>query len=369
MHVVIFQRTPNSTTFGWEQGLELLGHRVTVLTASPRRQFGGRPGAHIEVLENSSWSERITRSSAILKSRIEPFPRGRDIRDLLDRLRPDAAIVKVDKARNLVIGRALSRRRVPWIAWQEKLPPRSRRWALGRLLGARPGVTFTALDSRPGGVSFASAETTMPRISYVPFGWEASPARGHRSGAPLRVLVVASFKNYTAKQQWTVIEAAARAGLLDGSLRFTFSGQGRPSHIGYERVEAAARKHGVEALVDLRCNVPFEEMPDLYRSHDFLILPSVREQFGMAIVEGMSFGLPVIVSDAVGAIGCVVHRENGLVFPVGDVAALAQSLRLLVDDDNLRASLASGAQQFASEYLDAARAAQRIMGLLKEASP
>ena len=367
MHILLVQPTANSTTFGWEQGLEFLGHRVTLLTATDKRQFGGRPGADVVVLRNAQWSEALTRKSEAFHRTVGEVPGRRDIVTTLAEIAPDAAILKVDKARNIAIGRVLTRLEIPWVVWQEQLPPASRRWRVARMLGVGPVRHFTALDGRQGGVARSESETAMPRISYVPFRWDASHEVRHSTASPLRVLVVASFKNHVAKQQWSVIEAAARSGLLDGSVRFTFSGQGRESHVGYQRVQAAAREHGAENLVDLRCNVPFEGMPDLYRSHDLLILPSVREQFGMAIIEAMSFGLPVIVSDAVGAIGCVVHRKNGLVFPVSDMDALARSMRTMVDDDELRASLGRGAREFVAEHLDPERAARRIIGLLEGA--
>jgi glycosyltransferase involved in cell wall biosynthesis len=367
MHVLVVQSTANSTTFGWEQGLERLGHRVTVLTASPRLQFGGRPGAEIVTLTDSRWSAQLAQRSEVFHRALGSFPATRDAESTLTNLKPDAAVVKVDSARNIVIGRVLTRLGVPWVVWQEQLPPLSRRWRVARALGVRPSAAFTALDSRPGGVALRSTEANMPRISYVPYDG-ADRMRGRqaprRSGSPLHILVVASFKNHVAKQQWLVLESAAEAGLLDGSVRFTFVGQGKASHTGYQRVVATAREFGVETLVSLIRNATFAEMSELYASHDVLVLPSVREQFGMAIVEGMAHGLPVVVSDAVGAVGCVAHQRNGLVFPVGKVAALGECLRMLAEDDGLRLRLGQSAREFVEEHLDPENSARSILGLL-----
>jgi glycosyltransferase involved in cell wall biosynthesis len=370
MHVLIVQKTANSTTFGWEQGLERLGHRVTVLTATEKRQFGGRPGAEIVSLPNSGWSERLSERSMFFLQRVAAFPNSNDAEIAVRKLGPDTAIVKVDTARNLVLGRALTRIGIPWVAWQEQLPPLSRRWALSQRLGVRPDAVFTALDSRPGGVALASAETALPRISYVPYDWQAMGANGPRQqppAAPLRVLVVASFKNHHAKSQWSVIEAAASAGLLDGSMRFTFVGQGRTSDTGYQRVTVTAREYGADHLVELVQNVTFQEMHRLYKSHDLLVLPSLREQFGMAIVEAMEHGLPVIVSDTVGAIGCVRHAVNGLVFPVSNVMALGEHLRLLADDQELRLRLGVSARTFVEKHLNPVETARAILKLLSSA--
>jgi glycosyltransferase involved in cell wall biosynthesis len=364
MHVAVVQQTANSTTFGWEQGFELLGHRVTVVTAVEKRQFGGRPGADIRVVPPSNWSRTLSARSSTFHRAVDEIPSYRSAVAALRDLAPDVAIVKVDRARNIVMARALGQLGVPWGLWQEQLPPVSRRWRIAARSGIRPVAFFTVLDSRPGGVSEPRSETPLPRISYVPFVQANRRNVRKRSTGPLRVLVVASFKNHRAKHQWTVLEAASMAGLLDGSVTFTFSGQGRATHEGFLRVQGAARELGVEHLVELRRNVAFVDMADVYASHDVLVLPSVREQFGMAAVEAMAYGLPVIVSDAIGAIGCVRDEETGLTFPVRDIPALSRAMRRLADDSSLRERLSRGAVEFVEANLDARRAAADILRLL-----
>ena len=66
------------------------------------------------------------------------------------------------------------------------------------------------------------------------------------------------------------------------------------------------------------------ELPNYYAIADVLVLPSHRETWGMVVNEAMCFGLPVIVSDQVGAgIDLVRHGYNGFEYPRGDVDALA----------------------------------------------
>ncbi len=372
MHVLLVQPTANSTTFGWEHGLERLGHQVTVLTVSERLQFGGRGGARLHPLPNTAWSRRYARKSPLFHRLIDEVPDRAAVRTVLHDLRPDAALVKTVGVRNMMIATELHRQSVPWLLWQEKLPPLSRRWQVLGRMGVRPAAAFTALDSRPGGVADPEPESPMPRISYGPYlpandlssGISASEQVQNSPRSAIRVLVVASFKNHAAKQQWKVLEAAAKANLLDGSLHFTFSGQGGPNHVGYQRVAALVDQYDVEELVTFLPNTPFAGMPSLYRTHDVLVLPSAREQFGMAVVEAMVYGLPTLVSDAVGAIGCVVPEETGLVHPVGDTVALGQHLRRLVDEPGLRERLGRSASEFAAEHLDEVELARRILGLL-----
>jgi glycosyltransferase involved in cell wall biosynthesis len=61
-----------------------------------------------------------------------------------------------------------------------------------------------------------------------------------------------------------------------------------------------------------------------------LVLPSLwYETFGLVVAEALAKGVPVIVSDRVGAKALVSHGENGLVYPAGDRAALRACLAAL----------------------------------------
>ena len=53
------------------------------------------------------------------------------------------------------------------------------------------------------------------------------------------------------------------------------------------------------------------ELPDILAATDVIVLPSVREQFGQVLVEGMACGLPAIAVDAHGPADIVSHGETG----------------------------------------------------------
>jgi glycosyltransferase involved in cell wall biosynthesis len=99
------------------------------------------------------------------------------------------------------------------------------------------------------------------------------------------------------------------------------------------------------------------ELRNLYAASDVLVLPSVatrtfREPWGLVANEAMNRGLPVIVSDAVGAAagGLVRDARNGLVVPAGDSAALARALRRLAGDAALRKRLGEAAAEDVRPY-------------------
>ena len=74
-----------------------------------------------------------------------------------------------------------------------------------------------------------------------------------------------------------------------------------------------------------------QNIPQFYAVADVLVLPSHQETWGIVINEALSFSLPVIVSDQVGAASDLVHHgQNGYVFPRGDIQALAATIEMLM---------------------------------------
>ncbi len=68
------------------------------------------------------------------------------------------------------------------------------------------------------------------------------------------------------------------------------------------------------------------ELPPLYGMADVVVLPSVREPWGLVINEAMACGTAVIASDQVGCAADLIDDATGRVFPSGDAAALARAL-------------------------------------------
>jgi len=89
--------------------------------------------------------------------------------------------------------------------------------------------------------------------------------------------------------------------------------------------------------------VPRTKMTQLYRDADIFVLPSIEEGFGMAVTEAMAAGLPVVVSDAVGAADILTSMKDGIIFPVNNVEALTDSLQSLIDQPALRLSMGHAA--------------------------
>src|SRR5690606_3151306 len=72
---------------------------------------------------------------------------------------------------------------------------------------------------------------------------------------------------------------------------------------------------------------------------DLLVLPSVEERQGKVLLEAMACGIPVIASNAGGIPSVITHRCNGLLFDPSSVDDLVETVKTLINDDELRFQL------------------------------
>jgi glycosyltransferase involved in cell wall biosynthesis len=75
-----------------------------------------------------------------------------------------------------------------------------------------------------------------------------------------------------------------------------------------------------------------DQLPGLYAAADFFILPSLSEPWGVVVNEAMACGLPLLLSDQVGAAyDLLEERRNGFMIPAGDVAAWRKALVVMME--------------------------------------
>jgi glycosyltransferase involved in cell wall biosynthesis len=99
---------------------------------------------------------------------------------------------------------------------------------------------------------------------------------------------------------------------------------------------------------------------ELCANADVLVLPSYAEGMAMSVLEGLSHGLAVITTP-VGAHSEVIEPEvSGILVPPGDIAALADALVRVIEDESLRNRLARGARARFLDRFDVHRYAARL---------
>lgn len=101
----------------------------------------------------------------------------------------------------------------------------------------------------------------------------------------------------------------------------------------------------------IECGQQADVRPYLAAS-DIFILPSYREGFPNVVLEALAMGLPCIISDVNGATDAIQDGVNGLIIPKRNREALYHAMRLLIEDQDQRESMASLARSIVSERFD-----------------
>ena len=105
-----------------------------------------------------------------------------------------------------------------------------------------------------------------------------------------------------------------------------------------------------EGKVNFTGVVPHSQLPDLLRTMDAMVFPSLGDGFGLAALEGMSCGLPLVCTDKSGVCDCVEDGVNGYVVPAQDERALAERVSELASDRNRLSRMGEASRATAQAY-------------------
>jgi glycosyltransferase involved in cell wall biosynthesis len=108
------------------------------------------------------------------------------------------------------------------------------------------------------------------------------------------------------------------------------------------------------------------DVPDLLALMDLVVMPSLRESFGMVALEAMAMKVPVIASRIGGLEEVVEHERTGLLVPPGDAAALAEAIRTLAEDPEMRRNMGEVGRQRVTEKFSIESTIRRTEALYLE---
>ncbi len=325
--------------------------------------FGGgerQTLALVKALSGSVAQRVVVRRNSLLQQALETERSDARIVPItnssLDVLRHTARtdIVHVHDESSVLAGAARSTLGTPFLATHRMVkPPKgdaATRWCYRRaksIVGVSVAVVETMLHYDNRCVSDVVYDCA-PSLQLPDVGRVADLRRSFRG----KVLIghVGPLDDATEGQRLTI----AVAKLLEDArpeIAFLIIGQGP---------DAAALRAEAKGVSNVWFTDGVPRMADYYALLDILVFPSRTEAPRSAILEGMSLGIPAVVS-AVGGIPEVVdHERNGLLFPTNNVRSFCEQLERLVADRTLRDSFASRARDTAAAFSPARMAEQYL---------
>ncbi len=238
----------------------------------------------------------------------------------------------------------------PPFHWGEK-------WVLNHVDYAVTGTTSAARIWREKGY-------TGPLHVIPQFGVDPDLFTPAQSPRPARPFTVGYFGRLVAEKGLDdLLEALERLEDNRWQLQLIGSGPHR------DALENHTRQLGIEDRVQFIDMRPSTQMPAQYQALDAFVLPSRtqpnwKEQFGRVLIEAMSSGVPVIGSDS-GAIPDVIGHA-GLIFPEGDVLALARHLAELQTNPDWRGWLGEQGRNRVLEHFTHTSVAQQTVAVYRE---
>jgi glycosyltransferase involved in cell wall biosynthesis len=236
-------------------------------------------------------------------------------------------------------------------SWRAQSPwkLRFKKWLVRRIFSLGSAI----LVSSSGGVEYLkSLGFSSDQIFLVPTAvdndwWteQAAKVDRHAVRAAWKIPADGTVALFCAKlQPWKgpadLLEAFAQAKVPNSYLVFAGDGPER------SQLERRASELGLADCARFLGFVNQSQLPSVYCASDLFVLPSLFEPFGLVVNEAMLCGLPVAVSDRVGAKYDLVRpEENGFVFPAGDVEALAAILRQILPDAEKKSRMGAAARR------------------------
>jgi len=255
----------------------------------------------------------------------------RDAAALMRRINPNLVIIRKTGRLSKLMHRVgvLQRRKLIGYDQRPYLRPRHLGQVAHGVLNGRPIRRFTPVHGLAG--------RPDPRAAYIPFPVEPMPAGAERSYAPngvVRILCVGKLTE-RRKNHFLLLRALEPlASRFDFHVTIVGSSSldiGNPDPEYFKTLQDYARHGRLADRTEIVTDVPFSEMPAIYRNHDICVLPSRAEPLGTAPLEAMAQGCAAVVSSDAGSAYYVESGKEaalpcGAVFPSGDEDALSGML-------------------------------------------
>ncbi|MEL7303460.1 MAG: glycosyltransferase family 4 protein, partial [Pseudomonadota bacterium] len=182
-----------------------------------------------------------------------------------------------------------------------------------------------------------------------------APARRKKLDGPLTIGMLAELTH--RKAQDVAIEALARLRAGGINARLVCAGSGSS-----ELLENLAKQLNVSSKVEF---LGWADPVRFLNTLDVFCFPSRAEPFGIALIEAMAQGVPVVASDVDGPAD-ILADGSGLLVPPGNAEALANAIGRIARDETLAAQLSDRGRQRVLSHYSPEAVGQSIVSAFRE---
>jgi glycosyltransferase involved in cell wall biosynthesis len=183
-----------------------------------------------------------------------------------------------------------------------------------------------------------------------------------RHRIPEEAKVIAMIARFARNKRHDLILRAFESVLLSvPSAYLLLKGEDYHDDPYYDKVQAQIQScSGKEHIRHVKF---VDDIREIHAAADLLVLCSDREGLGRCVVEAMSMGLPVVVTDTGGTHEIVEDGVTGIIVPGSDAAALARAVISVLKDDDFRRSASLLARQVAISKLSSLASSAAVMDI------
>jgi len=360
---------PVTAAMGLAEALECAGHSVTIATTD----YEYRPGV----------SESNTLDIRTFKTYL-PF--WRLAPGLNDFLRQNVKhyemvlIASLWQYPTCIAARACRRAGVPYVvSTNGMLDPwclRQSAWKKSPYLGLIEGATLRGAAGLHATSEAECVNSRMAAWNEWPFVLPLGLRRAAFEPLPSRTAFAQRFtaladrryvlflgRLHYKKQPEVLVRAFARVARQRSELRLVMAGPGTASYI--ESLTNLATELGIADQTIFTGMLQGSAAMEALRGADVFCLPSLHENFGIAVAEAMAMECPVLISDQVALASEVMAAQAGVV-SAPDVEATATALATLLEDESLRQRMGRNGRALVLARFTWQSAAQGFVGIFED---
>ncbi|MCZ7392767.1 MAG: glycosyltransferase family 4 protein [Candidatus Methanoperedens sp.] len=160
-----------------------------------------------------------------------------------------------------------------------------------------------------------------------------------------KILTIARLHQYKGLEY--LIKAMTAVVKKHKDVKLYVKGKGpEEKHLKKMVEELGLSKH----VIFLKEAIPGDKLPEFYSECDLYVQPSIIEPFGIAVLEAMACGKPVVGSKTGGMLDTIVDGVTGFSVPPGNSEELSRAIIKFIDDRTLLMKIGENARKEAQRY-------------------